>query len=118
MENYVNNLDECQRCGMDIKEEAGSKYINKPRKNIEWPDLHLEPINLWNLPAQFWINDMDTIKYTVESSINDGILHQTVDSVFEDTSHNIGRYIMDAREKHTRDYLISLGWTPPRDEVI
>lgn len=22
--------------------------------SIEWPDLHLEPINLYNLPAQFW----------------------------------------------------------------
>jgi len=67
MKNYVNNLDECQRCGMDIKEEAGSKYINKPRKNIEWPDLHLEPINLWNLPAQFWINNMSL----TEKDLND-----------------------------------------------
>ena len=67
MKNYVNNLDECQRCGMDIKEEAGSKYTNKPRKNIEWPDLHLEPINLWNLPAQFWINNMSL----TEKDLND-----------------------------------------------
>ena len=21
---------------------------------LHWPDLHLEPINLYNLPAQFW----------------------------------------------------------------
>lgn len=25
---------------------------------LEWPDLTLPPINLWNVPTQFWIDNM------------------------------------------------------------
>jgi hypothetical protein len=60
--------NELRECGSGVKKTSCStKILGKlctgcSKRNIEtsveWPDLLLPPINLWNAPTQFWIDNM------------------------------------------------------------
>ena len=53
-----------------------------------------------------------SLKYIVETSIQDSTIIQTL---IQDDTKLLMRWVGDTREQDIKDALIKLGWTPPND---
>jgi len=69
---------------------------------LEWPDLTLPPINLWNAPKQFWIDNMSLTQEDIREKLR-GIPEIDLLEILEITSEDIVARFED-RIEDKRDY--------------
>ncbi|RQO38626.1 hypothetical protein DBR37_01655 [Herminiimonas sp. KBW02] len=60
---------------------------------------------------------MTIINYSVDTQIDGLDIIQTVRSRTDGTDQAVYRYIIQTGDAQTREALIKLGWTPPKDGV-
>lgn len=71
---------------------------------LEWPDLTLPPINLWNVPKQFWIDNMSLTLEDVKEKLKT-MPEVDLMEVLELTSEDIVNRFPDVIEERL-DYFI------------
>jgi hypothetical protein len=53
------------------------------------------------------------VKYEMKQYQIDGQLHIELDCIFNEQRMNVAHWVADAKSQMLKEYLVSLGWTPP-----
>jgi len=57
------------------------------------------------------------MKLTLDTNFNNGLIEQSLKASLGGTTQTIATWAVNVRERHIRDALVAMGWTPPNDDV-